>query len=113
MLLNFRQPDLVELDHFVSSSGVFRCSYGLHYVQGVTCYDICTSNRKTGEIVRLHFNKDNNLAPEASCKTKWEELKEGVDKVRRSGRPDDPTYLEGIEQWLDINQPNWRRRKPN
>lgn len=112
-LVGFRKPPIVELAHFVSSSGLFYCFYGLHYVQGLTCYDVGTSNRQTGELVRLHFNDSNNLSPKASAKTRWEQLREEVDKIRTSGRPDDPTYLEGVEQWLDINTPGWRRRKPS
>lgn len=113
MLLDFRKPPLVLFDKFVSSSGVFLCFYGIHYVKGHACYDVGTSNKRTGEIVRRHYNSENNIAPEASAKTYWETLKEQVHLLRKREQPDDPTFLEATEQWLDIHMPGWRKRKPS
>lgn len=112
MLLDFRRPALVELDHFVSSSGALYVFYGVHYVKGKPCWDVGYSNRGTGEIVRRHYNEDNNMAPEASAKTYWEEMKEKRHKIQRRELADEPTELEQIEKWLDIHEgPNWRGKK--
>lgn len=107
MLLDFRKPRLVELDHFVSHSGRYRCFLGLHYVKGKTCYDVGYSNKETGEVIRRHYTDDNNLAPEASARTYWEEFKSKMQA--KLPLPEEPQYLETLHQWLDINQPNWRK----
>lgn len=109
-IVDFRRPSLVMLDSFVSHSGRYFCFFGLHYKTGKTCYDVGYSNKQTGEIIRRHYNEDENLAPEASAKTYWEEFKEKMQ--RKLPLEEEPQFLEQLHQWLDINQPNWRKSLP-
>ena len=97
-----RKPDLVFLDKVESWSGKYFCFYGLHYVKGKTCYDVGSSNRETGEVVRRHYNEDNNFAPEASAKTFWEEFRQKM--VQAPSEPEELSELEKIQQWLDIHE---------
>jgi hypothetical protein len=54
-LIGDKKLDLFILGSVVSTSGKYKIFYGQHYGKGVNCYDVGSTNLRTGETTRRHY----------------------------------------------------------
>ena len=89
-ILGDKKLDCSIIAETLSHSGKYRVFFGVHYVRGITCWDVGAYNKDTGLVTRRHY------ADKPSAFIFWNTFREGMLRPPISELSDETDLLEEV-----------------